>query len=440
MKKKWWIFLVIVFAVRAFCEDNFNYGFMLRLRQEYFKNAWDFNNQSPIFNNDNYFRIKGCFWMKYDFNKNVSIYTRLTGEPDIYLNSKGTLRKSAGRPIGDDEIVFDNLYLDVKNAFGLPLDLRIGRQDFLFTYGEGFVILDGTPYDGSRTVYFNAAKATYHFNKENSLDFIFIYNRSEDEYLPVINNLERRLNTSDEKAFVLYGKLKPAERLSLEPYYIYKSEDAYKTKSGTNIPKLELNTIGTRSVYSFAPWRLRGELAYQFGDYENYIDRNGLGGYVYLTRFFKDKKFSPSLDFGFAYLSGDYDKTKNMNTGWDPLFSRWPWISELYLFSYVIEGNEPAYWTNLQLWRAVLKLNLSKKTNLSLCYNYLRANECLNGVAPFFGTGKERGHMPQIILKHKFNKNISGHLWCEYFIPGDFYAPGNQDAALFLRWQMVFKF
>jgi len=123
------------------------------LRQEYFKNAWDFNNQSTIFNNDNYFRIKGCFWMKYDFNKNVSIYTRLTGEPDIYLNSEGILRKKAGRPIGDDEIVFDNLYLDVKNVFGLPLDLRIGRQDFLFTYGEGFVILDGTPYDGSRTVY-----------------------------------------------------------------------------------------------------------------------------------------------------------------------------------------------------------------------------------------------------------------------------------------------
>jgi len=434
MKKKWWMFFVVFFAVSAFCEDNFNYGFLLRLREEYFKNAWDFNSQSTIFNNDNYFRIKGCFWMKYDFSKNVSIYTRLTSEPDIYLNSKGTLRRSAGRPIGDDEIVFDNLYLDVKNAFGLPLDLRIGRQDFLFTYGEGFVILDGTPYDGSRTVYFNAAKATYHFNQENSLDFIFIYNRSEDEYLPVINNLERRLNTSDEKAFVLYGKLKPTEKLSLEPYYIYKSEDAYK-----NVPKLELNTIGMRKVFSFVPWRLRGELAYQFGKYEDDDHRNGLGGYVYLTRFFKDKKFSPSFDFGFAYLSGE-KPDGGKNEGWDPLFSRWPWISELYLFAYPIEAGEPAYWTNLQLWRAVLKLNLSKKTNLSISYNYLRANECLNGVAPFFGTGKERGHMPQIILKHKFNKNISGHLWCEYFIPGDFYASNNQDPSLFLRWQMMFRF
>jgi len=432
MKKKWLILFAIAFAVSAFCEDNFDYGFMLRLRQEYFKNAWDFNNQSTNLHNDNYFRIRASLWGKYKFNDNVSLYTRLTSEPDIYLVKKGTL--SGGRDVGDEEVVIDNIYLDVKNAFGLPLDLRIGRQDFLFTYGEGFVILDGTPYDGSRTVYFNAAKATYHFNQENSLDFIFIYNKSEDEYLPVINNLERTLNTSDEKAFVLYGKLKPTEKLSLEPYYIYKSEDAYR-----NVPKLELNTIGIRKVYSFTPWKLRGELAYQFGKYEDDDHRNGLGGYVYLTRFFKDKKFSPSLDFGFAYLSGDYDKTKNINTGWDPLFSRWPWISELYLFAYVIEGNEPAYWRNLQLWKATLNLNLSKKTNLAIVYNYLRANECLNGIGSF-GTGKERGHMPQIILKHKFNKNISGHLWCEYFIPGDFYASNNQDPALFLRWQMMFRF
>ena len=434
------VIIILLFSFSAFAgESIFSYGGSLRLRQEYFKNAWDFNNQSSKFNNDNYFRIKGCFWMKYDFNKNVSIYTRLTSEPDIYLNSKGTLRKSAGRPIGDDEIVIDNLYLDVKNVFGIPLDLRIGRQDFFFTYGEGFVILDGTPYDGSRTVYFNAAKATYHFNKENSLDFIFIYNRSEDEYLPVINNLERRLNTSDEKAFVLYGKLKTAERLALEPYYIYKSEDAYKTKSGSDVSKLELNTIGTRSVYSFAPWKLRGEFAYQFGEYENNVDRKGYGGYVYLSRKFKNLRFSPLLDVGFTYLSGD-DPATTKNEGWDPLFSRWPWISELYLFAYVVEGGEPAYWTNLQLWRATLKLNLTKKTNLAIVYNYLRANECLNGVNPIFGTGKERGHMPQIILKHKFNKNVSGHLWCEYFIPGDFYASANQDAALFLRWQLYFKF
>ncbi|HOV22502.1 MAG TPA: alginate export family protein [bacterium] len=439
MKNKLWLIIMFIFTTAVFCEANFDYGLIFRLREEYLKNAWDFNNQSNVFQNDNYFRIRSSFWMKYNFGENISLYTRLTGEPDIYLHSKGTLRNMAGNYIGDNEIVIDNLYLDVKNVFNLPVDLRIGRQDFLPPYGEGFLIINGTPQDGSRTLYFNAIKTTYHFNENNSLDLIFLYNRDEDKYLPVINDLETKLINSDEKGVILYGNFKPTEKLSLQPYYIYKSEDAYTTQNGTNIPKLELNTIGVRHVYSFNPWQLRGELSYEFGEYEDDDNRNAVGGYVYLTRFFKDKKFSPSLDFGFGYLSGDNDKTKGTE-GWDPLFSKFPWISELYLYAYAIEAGEPAYWTNTQLWRTALTLNLSEKTDLLIAYNYLRANENLDGTAPFFGDGKERGHLQQLILEHNFNKNVSGHLWCEYFIPGDFYSSNNQDPALFFRWEMIFKF
>lgn len=432
--------IFFILASVVFCEENFHYGATLRLREEYFKNAWDFNNQSKFFENDNYFRVKSSFWMKYNFSPDVSLYTRLTGEPDIYLNSKGTLRKRAGDYLGDNEIFFDNLYLDVKNFLNLPVDLRIGRQDLLPVYGEGFLIIDGVPYDGSRSFYFNAVKTRYHFNENNYLDFIFTYNQDEDEYLPVLNNLETRLSTSDEKAFIIYGNLKPTEKFSLEPYYIYKIEDAYVAQSKVAIPKLELNTVGIRQVYSFAPWKFRSEMAYEFGEYEDNDKRNALAGYAFLTRTFKDKKFSPALDFGAAYLSGQYDQTKGISEGWNPLFSHWSWMSELYVYAYAIETGEAAYWTNLQLGRATLTFNLSEKTSLAVSYNYLRANENLNGVAPFFGSGKERGQMPQVILQHKFNENVSGHLWCEYFIPGNFYSPDNRDPALFFRWETMIKF
>ncbi|HPP13523.1 MAG TPA: hypothetical protein PKW42_12420, partial [bacterium] len=136
-------------------------------------------------------------------------------------------------------------------------------------------------------------------------------------------------------------------------------------------------------------------------------------------------------DVGFAYLSGD-DPTTAKNEGWDPIFSRWPWISELYLFAYAVEGGEPAYWTNTQVYRANLSLALTQKVKLDLAYNYLRANE--NGPNPvFFGTGKERGHMPQCILNWKLNKNIDGHIWVEYFVPGSYHA--GTDPSLMLRWQ-----
>ena len=58
-----------------------------------------------------------------------------------------------------DELIVDNLYLDLKNMLDDKLDLRLGRQDII--YGTGKVFLDGTPKDGSRTIYNDAVKATW---------------------------------------------------------------------------------------------------------------------------------------------------------------------------------------------------------------------------------------------------------------------------------------
>jgi hypothetical protein len=85
-------------------------------------------------------------------------------------------------------------------------------------------------------------------------------------------------------------------------------------------------------------------------------------------------------------------------------------------------------------------MNLTEKTALSLAYNYLLADKSLEGTAPFFEDGNERGHLGHIILTHKFNQNIDGHLHFEYFKPGDFYSKSNRDNALFLRWQLQIKF
>ena len=41
---------------------------------------------------------------------------------------------------------------------GVPLDFKIGRQDLFL--GNGWLVGDGTPLDGSRTFYFDAIRAT----------------------------------------------------------------------------------------------------------------------------------------------------------------------------------------------------------------------------------------------------------------------------------------
>jgi hypothetical protein len=424
MKKIVLLLVIFLFSFSLVAEEKadgkFDYGFHLRLRQEYLRNPVFFDNQ--IKDNQNYFRLKTSVWGKWQLTDNIDFFAQLSGEPRYYMTPSDYLQK--------EEFFFENLYFDFKDIFGLPVDLRIGRQNII--YGEGFLVLEGTTRDGGRSIYFNAAKATWKINDKNSVDIVYLNNPRYDKYLWVINDQDMALTRSDEQAIILYGKLNPNEKLSMEPYYIHKIEDNWGA-----IPELKLNTIGIRNIVSFNPWKLRSELAYQFGEYDDDDSRNALGGYVYLSRAFKEAQLSPCLDIGVVYLSGKTPGAGNRVEGWNPLFSRHPWISELYIYGYLTES-DIAYWTNLQMLRTKLDLALTKKTALSFSYNFLRANKTMNG--GIFGNGKNRGHLPQVILNHSFNKNLSAHLWCEYFIPGNFYTSDNRDPSMFLRWQLEFKY
>jgi len=55
-------------------------------------------------------------------------------------------------------VLFDQLALTASQPAGLPLALEAGRQDLIF--GDGWLVLEGTPLDGSRTIYFDAVRAT----------------------------------------------------------------------------------------------------------------------------------------------------------------------------------------------------------------------------------------------------------------------------------------
>lgn len=412
-------------------EDNpsFKYGLDFRLREEYLINVLDV--QDGIGKDDDYLRMKLSLWGKYDVSNDVGLLLKLTAEPKYFFSSGDYGKHQLWTA---KEMVVDNGYMDYKNAFGLPIDLRIGRQDFLGTYGEGFLIMDGTPGDGSRTFYFNAAKATWKINPKNSVDLVYINDFREDHF-PVINDQHVQTNTSDEEAIVLYGKSKLSDTFSLEPYYIWKRENAYGAT-----PTLKLNTIGARAVYAPDPWKFRAELADQFGKYdENDRDRQGIGGYAFLGYKFKDVCMTPEVNVGGVYLSGDDPNTKK-NEAWDPLFSRWPWMSELYVFTLAKETKIVAYWSNMQIYRASLKLDFTPNTNLTFWYNYLRANEDPGITGSIFSNdGKERGQLPQIQLNHKFNKNLSGYVLVEELLPGNFYVDGA-DKTWFFRWQLQYSF
>ncbi|MCU0666916.1 MAG: alginate export family protein [Candidatus Omnitrophica bacterium] len=440
LRKSIFVFLALVFicSQASFAEVKGKWGWALRLRHEYWKNIFDMNGDA--LDNRNFFRVKESLWGQADFSKDMLLYAKITNEFKPYVYYAPSSAKSSGKSdksfhFDINEFIFDNLYFGMKNVAKLPVDLTIGRQD-LTGYGENFIFADGTPQDGSRTFYFNAAKATWRLDDKSSLDFIYINDPRDDIYLPVINEdkAPQNLNTTDETAGAIYYRTKAIKDVLLESYYVYKREAA-DSGVGFQSQKGGINTIGAYAKYNFSPFTLRAQLAQQFGTY-GANDRQATGGYVFLDRDIK-MAWSPQATIGFAYLSGDKTGSSKLEA-WDPLFSRFPWMSELFYMTYKTETGINAYWTNLELHRAGLIAKPMKKMKLSVFYNFLRAPQQVAASSFCSGESKQRGHLPQARVDYAFTDNISAYFLAEYFMPGKFYK--EKDDALFLRTELMFKF
>ena len=433
------IFCIFSIASEASAEVKLKWGPYLRVRYEYWKNWKDMDNDQ--LDNRSFFRIKTSLWGQADLDEKYSLFAKLTNETKAYTyyapaSSKPSGKTEKGLRYDINEVVFDNLYLDFKKVLDAPVNIRLGRQD-LFGYGENFLIADGTPQDGSRTYYFNAMKTSWAINEANTFDLIYIRDPKDDTYLPIINEDKspQNLNTTDEEGYVGYYKNKSIKNLTLDGYYIYKREEAdggvgYQAEKGI------INTLGSFARYDFPTWAIKGQAAYQFGDYGAY-SREALGGYGYIEKNFKEMSWSPMARTGFIYLSGNKTGT-NRNEGWDPLFSRYPWFSELYSLSMAAETGIVDYWTNMSAYAAEFSIKPTAKTKVSLNYYFLRANEQVTANSILSGSGKTRGHLPEVKVEYALTKAISMYVLAEYRIPGNFYK--SEDAGLFVRTEFQIKF
>jgi len=144
--------------------DNISIGGDIRVRGVATKNIRDLNDNTDVANSldtASFFRHRTRLWVKGEFEGGYTSYVRLCAEPRWGFREDASSDKVTG-DAGDihqswfNEIIIDNSYIVAPEFMGTPLTLKIGRQDMV--YGEGFLILDGTPADGSRTIYFDALK------------------------------------------------------------------------------------------------------------------------------------------------------------------------------------------------------------------------------------------------------------------------------------------
>ena len=442
--------------------STIRFGADERIRQEYFdKIPAKFDPPGYARGGENnYFRYRTRIWSEWDPAEQWTLRVRLTNEIRTWMEPDMSSRPERSTYEYPDEVVFDNLYLERRNLLDGALDLRVGRQDL--TYGNKKVIFDGTPGDGSRTIYFNAVKAAWRINPQNTLDWFAISNKSDDDL--AMNTTERDLNSYSrsiedvtESGTGLYWKNSTLEKYPFEVYLIYKKESEYAERTSTGIssyswqeldasgtllsnPQLDLYTIGTRWMSAWSP-SVGGnlELAFQCGERGDEEVQGWMVDVSIRNSFFLDSRYKPSLEYGIYTLSGDKSDS-DKDESWNPLWARAPQISELYVFSYDSEQSA-ARWSNLLAPHMdLVASNLLFNAKTTLAFYYLRALED-DGA----GDGKNRGML--YVFKNEFTlaekkltnqDKLSGVVWIEALDPGNYHS--REDAAVFVRGELMYSF
>ena len=454
----------------------------IRWRGRFFDNLFDFNNS--LNDRSQTFRFRPRVYVDWQPNDEMEAYVRFTKEW-LY----GQDNEMPGYEVEAKDVMFDNAWGEVKNILGSGLSLRVGRQDLI--YGEGFVLLDGTPQDGSQTTSFDAAKLTYtHDWGTTDLLYAKLY-----EY----NNY----NSDDEDMYGVYNKWKIGD-FGLEPYLLVREKRGHPNEkviasgyidpftydpSKPITPKYTFSSIdpspaqetvllgmrGTRSfeVANGVKLALAAEGGKEWGTVDftgtdtvlkafpgfkyssqvttGEVDRDAWGGYFHGTLSFDKVAWKPSFKAGVTVMSGDDPNTRDYE-GWDDFYGEWPKYSELYIYS-IYDGfktrtsykdpvtgklivNDPdiGAWSNMYMPEVVFTVQPTDKMKQTLRYLFFGAME---ETGP--GGGSDRGHNLQWLTEYTFTKNLSGHVLVEWFSPGNFYGPGA-DEAWFARFQLMYKF
>ncbi|HOW84684.1 MAG TPA: alginate export family protein [Candidatus Aminicenantes bacterium] len=395
--------------------------FVERFRFEAWDNAVSLNDAAA--DGFAYTRNRTTLGLDWRAAGNLEVLGKVTNEFRVYLAPKD-------RAFNGHEVFFDNLYVKWTIPGRTPLTVTAGRQDLNF--GEGFVIADGTPGDGSRSYYFNAVRLDADLAPGHRLTAFAHATKATDRFLPVINSRQQSLAEQPENALALYyaGTF---GRAKLDAYAVRKTTDA---NEAWPVPA-RTDTLGARAVMPLAkPLSFTAEAAFQTGRYGD-AGRSAYGAIAHLDYDLAGTRpLLKAFTLGGILLSGDDPATARME-GWDPVFSRWPKWSESYIYTLTRESR-PSYWSNLSALYAQLAFDLGPRSDGHLMVMPMGAGRSRTGEFPG-GTGLYRGTLYRARLNYKVSKFMTGRVIWEHLEPGSFYFPG---AASFnwLQFELIFRY
>jgi hypothetical protein len=431
----------------------FCWGADLQVRNVYQNNNTTLNsNQTVVINGQQeraneteYTRFRARVWGTFALSEDVEFNARFLWEAFNFYEPE--FQEHVTNSQGE----FDSLNFKFKNLLDTQSTLTVGRQDIFI--GDGWLVAEGTPFDGSLTGFFDAVRYQWELaNINTTADLIYIHNEANpNAWLHPINEPDPPFWNAeqDESGAVAYFTNKSVENTDISPYFMYKKAESQPQIHGTY--QGELYTPGLRVAQKVDEnWRWRAEAAYQFG----YSDKATPGkdqtvsawGANSAVQYFLNDPMNNNFRLQYEYLSGD-EPDSGKYEGFDILWGRWARWTDLYAYTFAFEQNgRIADYTNLHRIGPGWGISPCDKVTIDTDYYLLFADQSANVSAPgtnpqaFSSNGFFRGQLIESVLAYKLNKHISGHLKGELFFPGNYYSDNNNDIATFLRAEVVLTF
>lgn len=374
-----------------------------------------------------YLRLRTRAWMALDMTDALTLNLRMANRVHFVSSSPADPNNQ-----GTSTWKFpDEFYVDALNAVIKPdenLTITIGRQ--AFSFGNGMIIADPTPFDQGRSAYTDGLLVKY-AGEADDISIFVTYDTWKDHNV-FLNDQNRPLRSGDIFTAGVYWTHKFSDLLNLDAYYLFNDvNDRHPYSAERNHPadcNDSLHTAGMRAfgkTEELIDYSL--EMAGQFGRNPRHKDNCGKMADARLNLhlpYLTESK--PVFGLEYTYFSGD--KTDSgRNEGWSPLLSQAPlWGEEL--MAIMLNGN----WTNLHLYKASLSAAPLEnfKAGISM-------TECFTDETNGHG-GHHLGLLASTNLVYKYNENLSFAFQLSHFSAGNVFDNGHD--SIWGRFETVISF
>ncbi len=312
--------------------------------------------------------------VKADFTDEVSVFI----EFDAYENWGDNFRSNYVTGVdgfGGDDVELYQSYIEINNAWGLPIRTRIGRQElelgseWLVGNNDASSLFTGLSFDGIRTTYTADA---------------FTVDLLSFKLSETFNNFAE----GDANLYAIYGSYIGLEDWQFDAYWMYVMEDEGDNGAltvaegvfGAAAGDADLHTIGLRGAGTYGAFDLESEIAFQFGEID--VDNGGFFGdddldydafaFNLEAGYTFDITWTPRVYLGAAYFEGGDQDNGNFFFGDDDndlsfnrLFSNWQ-------YSEFLENTDLS---NSLIYRAGISATPTEKISLLLALAYFQADE-----------------------------------------------------------------